>query len=209
MGLIRAMSTIHILLIDDHPMFRTGLNMVLQSSIPNAQVLEAGSLEEAMRCASQAPDVLLLDIQMEGVNGLAGIAPLKHKWPKTPIVILSADASTDTVQLALERGANAFISKADSTTAIIAIIEQMLHSEPATHMSTGVRREGASQFRLTARQCEVLDLLSQGFSNRVIGQRLGLSENTVRGHVQSLLVLLRASSRSEAVFEARRQGLLG
>ncbi len=124
------MSPVNILLIDDHPMFRAGLNMVLQSCIPGAQVMEAGSLKEAMSTA-KAPDVLLLDIQMEGVNGLAGIAPLKHKWPKTPIIILSSDASAETVRMAMERGASAFISKADRTETILATIEQALHAEPA------------------------------------------------------------------------------
>lgn len=202
------MSPVNILLIDDHPMFRAGLNTVLQSCIPSAQVMEAGSLKEAMSCTAKTPDVLLLDIQMEGVNGLAGIAPLKHKWPKTTIIILSADASAETVRIAMERGASAFISKADRTETILATIEQALHAEPAAKTPVRGGLAKASGLLLTARQCEVLDLLCLGLSNRVIGQRLGLSENTVRGHVQSLLIMLRASSRSEAVFEARRQGLV-
>lgn len=201
------MSPVNILLIDDHPMFRAGLNTVLQSYIPSAQVMEAGSLKEAMSTA-KAPDVLLLDIQMEGVNGLAGIAPLKHKWPKTTIIILSADASAETVRIAMERGASAFISKADRTETILATIEQALHADPAAKTPVTGGLVKAPGLRLTARQCEVLDLLCLGLSNRVIGQRLGLSENTVRGHVQSLLIMLRSSSRSEAVFEARRQGLV-
>ena len=202
------MPTIHILLIDDHPMFRTGLNMVLQSSIPNAQVQEAGSLEEAMRCASQAPDVLLLDIQMEGVNGLAGIhrsntsgrrhrssffppmrrrTPCNWRWNAEPIFHLQS---------------------------------RQHHGDYRHHRTDAALRAGNPHVRRSAPRrrfpipADRAPVRSAGFAEPGILQPDNRAttrpvENTVRGHVQSLLVLLRASSRSEAVFEARRQGLLG
>jgi len=192
-----------ILLIDDHALFRSGLSMVLRSDIANVQVLEAGSLEEAMRNPMNAPNMLLLDIQLQGLNGLDGIALLKRKWTQTPIVMLASDATQDTMRRALERGATAFISKAETTGKILAVIRQVLCRETAAEKP--VEKEAP---RLTPRQCEVLDLLCQGLSNKVIGKRLGLSENTVRWHVQALLAFLQVASRSEAAYAARRSGLV-
>jgi DNA-binding NarL/FixJ family response regulator len=192
-----------ILLIDDHALFRSGLSMVLRSDIANVQVLEAGSLEEALRNSLDAPDVLLLDIQLQGLNGLDGIALLKRKWPQTPIVMLASDATQDTMRQALERGAAAFISKAEATSKILASIKQVLHRETVVE-----KRVETEMPRLTPRQCEVLDLLCQGLSNKVIAKRLGLSENTVRWHVQALLAFLQVASRSEAAYAARRNGLV-
>jgi DNA-binding NarL/FixJ family response regulator len=197
------MSPTTILLIDDHALFRSGLSMVLRADIANVQVLEAGSLEEALRNSMNAPDVLLLDIQLQGLNGLDGIELLKRKWPQTPIVMLASDTTQDTMRRALERGAAAFISKAEATSKILAIIKQVLRMETVAE-----KRVETKTLRLTPRQCEVLDLLCQGLSNKVIGKRLGLSENTVRWHVQALLAFLQVASRSEAAYAARRSGLV-
>ncbi|WP_211455424.1 response regulator [Collimonas antrihumi] len=198
------MFPLSILLIDDHAMFRSGMAMVLRSGIANIDVFEAASLEEAMRSPIEAPAILLLDIQLQGLNGLECIAVLQRKWPQVSIIMLSADATPTTVRLALERGAVAFVSKADTATNILAIIEQVLRKEP----TAGISGNTPPEPHLTPRQCEVLDLLCQGLPNKTIGKRLGLSENTVRGHVQALLSFLQVSSRSEAAFAARRSGLV-
>ncbi|RZL89128.1 MAG: response regulator transcription factor [Variovorax sp.] len=201
-----------ILLIDDHALFRCGLRMVLTTGIPDLEVQEAASLEEAMRSPMQAPALVLLDIQLHGLNGLEGIALVKRKWPQVPVIILSSHAEPQTVGLALERGATTFVSKADSAANILAVIDQVRRGEPfasSAQASTAAGRgDAASQQRLTPRQCEVLDLMCQGLSNKVIGRRLNLSENTVRGHVQAVLAALQVSSRSEAGFAARRRGLV-
>lgn len=201
-----------ILLIDDHALFRCGLRMVLTTGIPDAVVAEAASLEEAMRGPIEEPALVLLDIQLHGLNGLEGIALVKRKWPGAAVVILSSDAGTHNVRQARERGAVAFVSKADTADNILSIIDQLRRGQPVLafpdRMSAQSDDGEASQQRLTPRQCEVLDLLCQGLSNKVIGRRLNLSENTVRGHVQAVLAALQVSSRSEAGFAARRRGLV-
>lgn len=203
------MSPTNVFLIDDHAMFRSGLGMVLRSGMANVQVLEADSLEDAMRCAINTPDVLLLDIQLQGLNGLEGIALLMRKWPQTPIVMLSSDAAPKTRQQALERGAAAFVSKAETADNILAVINKVLCKETAAPNLAETERFPMAQPLLTPRQCEVLDLLCQGLSNKVIGQRLGLSENTVRMHASAVFKSLQVTSRSEAAFVARQQGLVG
>lgn len=206
---------LHILLIDDHALFRSGLRMIIESRFEGAEVLEAGSLEQALalEMAACPPHVVLLDIRLPGLNGLECIALLKRRWPDVPIVMLSSDASNTTVRQALERGAAGFVSKADKPDAIAAALRACLVSGEATGVSTTDSAPlgpavGKPQSELTPRQCEVLVLLGQGLPNKSIARKLDISENTIRGHVQSLLVAFGANSRSEAVYIARRQGLL-
>lgn len=200
-----------ILLIDDHALFRCGLRMVLTTGIPDAVVTEVASLEDAMRGLIDEPALVLLDIQLHGLNGLEGIALVKRRWPAAVVVILSSDAGAQNVRMAHERGAAAFVSKADTADNILAVIDQLRRGLPVVSASGVLAQPGggdASRQLLTPRQSEVLDLLCQGLSNKVIGRRLNLSENTVRGHVQAVLAALHVSSRSEAGFAARRRGLV-
>jgi DNA-binding NarL/FixJ family response regulator len=201
-----------ILLIDDHTLFRSGLRLVLQAAIANVEVLEAASLEQAVRTASSPPSLVLLDIQLQGVNGLEGLGLFKQRWPGVPVVMLSSAAEPESVRQALSRGAAAFVSKADTAEKIIQVIEQAL-SGMLPDANDGLARifplDTAPRPRLTPRQCEVLDLLCEGLSNKVIARRLELSEFTVRGHVQAVLGLLGVSSRSQVMFAARRSGLIG
>jgi DNA-binding NarL/FixJ family response regulator len=200
-----------ILLIDDHALFRCGLRMVLAAGIADVEVAEAASLEEAMRAPMESPALVLLDIQLHGLNGLEGIALVKRKWPEAAVVILSSDVAHHNVRLALERGALAFVSKAEPADKILAVIDQLRRGLPVAAASSALvpasEGDGSRQL-LTPRQSEVLDLMCQGLSNKVIGRRLNLSENTVRGHVQAVLAALQVSSRSEAGFAARRRGLV-
>lgn len=205
------MTTTNILLIDDHAMFRSGLRMVLGARMTEAEIFEAGTLSEATDKAPEKIDVILLDINLPGLNGLDGIALLKRKWPMAPVVVLSSQDNPETVRDALARGAVRFISKADTADRIVALLNRVLRGEyAAPEVQTGENGEALDiPQHLTPRQCEVLDLLCQGMSNKLIARRLSLSENTVRGHVQAVLVFLEVSSRSEAVFAARRRGLVG
>ncbi len=196
-----------ILLIDDHAMFRSGLAVLLHSGFADLQVHEAATLDEALHSPAEAPDVLLLDIFLRGLNGLDGIALLRRKWPQTPIIMLSSDAAPQTVSQALVRGAVAFVSKENTADNILSVVRQVLGQTPqAEPPPDGVPPGEAA--RLTPRQLEVLDLLCQGLPNKSIGRRLDLSENTVRWHVQAILAFLQVSTRSEAAFAARRQALI-
>jgi len=194
-----------VLVIDDHALFRSGLEMVLASGIEGLQVGQAASLEEVMRGGDPAPGLVLLDIHLKGLNGLEGLALLRRKWPRTPVVMVSSDDTPDTVREAMERGAAAFVSKDDTADSIVSVIEPLLRGAPPAQLRPVAAAEA---HRLTPRQCEVLDLMCQGLSNKAIGRRLALSENTVRGHVQATLAFLQVSSRSQAAFAARRLGLV-
>jgi len=193
-----------ILLIDDHALFRCGLRMVLQTDRRNDAIYEADSLAEALQLSIDGPSVLLLDVQLHGVNGIDGMSLLKRKWTDVPIIVLSADTSDATRRQATSRGALAFVSKADSAEHILSVIARVLDAPSGPQAQAVASQEKSA---LTPRQFEVLDLLSQGLTNKAIGRRLDLSENTVRVHVQAILTALDVDNRSEAAFAARRRGL--
>jgi len=204
------MMTIRLLVIDDHSLFRSGLRVVLGANMPHAEVIEAGSLNEAMQVEVEKIDAILLDIKLPGLSGLEGIALLKRKWPLTPILILSSQDEPETVRLALARGATRFISKAETSDNIVAMINRILRGDLSNTGGPEVGGEAMGlHHHLTPRQCEVLDLVCQGMSNKLIARQLALSEHTVRGHVQAILSFLQVSSRSEAAFAARQRGLVG
>ena len=202
------MPLLHLLLIDDHALFRSGLRLVLLQGMADVAVLEAASLEQAVRTTDEPPALVLLDIQLQGVNGLEGLWLLRQRWPQVPVVMLSSIATPDTIAQALARGAAAFVSKGDTPDKIIAVIRHTLaHLQQPPLANSAPTKPSVP--RLTPRQCEVLDLLCEGLPNKLIARRLQVSEFTVRGHVQAVLGLLGVNSRSQATFAARQNGLIG
>lgn len=198
-----------ILIVDDHALFRSGLRLVLRADLPKATIIETSSIHETIHNIETVPDIILLDIELDGLNGLEGIPLLKRKWPLTPIIMLSSDASSSTLQSAMSRGANAFVTKADTANTILSTIEQTLNTtSDNTNAHKPLSSSGLSGARLTARQYEVLDLLNKGMSNKVIARELSCTENTVRGHVQAILLFFQVASRSEAVYAAKQQGII-
>ena len=207
--------TTHVLLIDDHALFRSGLEMVLAAGLPDVQTDQVASIEEAMQAAVTTPDIVLLDVQLQGLSGLAGIALVKRRWPQALVVMLSSIVEPRTVREALRSGAAAFLSKADTASSIVSVIAALMRGDAVAHSSSGSADSqpadlvgGVAPPRLTPRQLEVLNLMCQGLSNKLIGRKLNMSENTVRGHVQATLAFLGVSSRTEAAFVARRNGLV-
>lgn len=201
--IIRAMTSPCILLIDDHAILLDSMRMLLEARIDGAQVVAATSLSEAV-IAEVMPDAIVLDIMLSGVSGLEGLASLQRKWPQARIVMLSSQDDTDTRQQALARGAVGFVSKIEAGEQIVEAIDNALRGVASVPQA----RPFTAQQYLTPRQCEVLDLLNQGLTNKVIAKKLALSDNTVRRHVQDIFAFFGVASRTEAVFAARRQGLV-
>jgi DNA-binding NarL/FixJ family response regulator len=200
-----------ILIVDDHALFRSGLRLVLETEFPDANILEAGSIHDAINSASFNPSIILLDIALNGLNGLDGIALLQRRWPAIKIVMLSSDTSVSTSQLALELGAVAFVTKAETAKKILAVIKDVdtaLCNNLNNKFKAKEEPVGDAYLRLTVRQCEVLDLLAKGLSNKVIARELGCAENTVRGHVQAILAFFNVTSRTEAAYAAKVRGII-
>ncbi len=192
-----------ILIIDDHALFRSGIVSMLSTAFDEIPVLDSPSLHEALAIVAVVPTIVLLDIQLPGIGGLEGMGLLQQRWPAARIVVVSGLDLPDTVSTALAQGACAFLSKTDRPERMMTVLREMLAR------SSAAPRAGAALCpTLTPRQAEVLTLVGRGLSNKMIGRNLGLSEHTVRGHVQGLLSVLGVTRRAEAVFKAQQFGLI-
>ncbi|WXL26196.1 response regulator transcription factor [Ectopseudomonas mendocina] len=201
--------TTHILLIDDHALFRSGISMVLAAGMGDVKISEAESLEQALLLSDDCFDLVLLDHQLGGLNGLDGISLLKRRWPEAKVLMVSAIQDAHIQKEAMDRGAQGFINKAENPARMLELLAQVLAGHlPAPAMPTRSSPSTTATIRLSPRQTEVLELLCLGLPNKLIGRRLHLSENTVRGHVQAILQAMQVSSRSEAAFVARLMGLI-
>ncbi|MGE8368722.1 response regulator [Cupriavidus sp.] len=213
----------HLLLIDDHTLFRTGLRLVLADSPSVASIIEAGSVMGAVEAhRGAAVDIILLDIQMPGLNGIEGVKVLRRHFPVARILIVSGTSGLETIPAEVRKEIAGFLPKsADSVQIEVAIAACQQgdtyfmpaptgdsHDNPdgsPNGTASGIAYQSSS---LTPRQLEVLEQLSQGRSNKIIAHHLGLSENTVRVHVAAILDHLGVVSRVEAVLEAQRRGLV-
>lgn len=203
------MQDIQVLIVDDHALFRTGLQMILTEFGGIEFVHEAGSVAEATSFNNEFVSIILLDIQMPGLNGLEGIKILKEKFEDIPIIVLSASQEESDIQEASQLGAQGFLNKTAKADSILSAISKVLKGD--THFPVQQRSRTVKEKRteeLTARQLEVLTLLCEGKPNKLIARELDLSENTVRVHVSAILSVLNVSSRSEAMLVAQKQKLI-
>lgn len=200
----------HILVVDDHALFRTGMKMILLQVGNASEVSEASSIKEAFTFVDRKPDVILLDIHLPGINGIDGIKPLRDKFANTPIIILSASNDPTAVVEAKKLGAAGFINKASIAEDMVASISKVLDGETCFSDDIdfdNVNGSNSLSNALTPRQIEVLIYLCEGKPNKLIARELDMSENTVRVHVSAILHTLGASNRTEAILIAQKEGI--
>lgn len=193
----------HILIVDDHGLFRSGLRLILETHFAGFSVTEAGAPEDALAIAGSNPALILLDVILNNANGLDSFQGLRAKWPLSPVIVVSADDRAETKDRALALGAAGYVSKSSGGCILLDVVADVLglSAEPASAGSSGNKL-------LSARQLQVLNLMRQGLSNKRIAKQVNLSEFTVRGHVQSIFRILGVNSRSAAVFNAHKAGLI-
>ena len=208
-----------VLVVDDHPLFLSGIRGVLESLADDVSVLEAGSAEDAIEHIQRAPDIdfICLDLQLPGLNGIEFLAELRKRRVPAPVVILSALESPNVIHCALKAGANGYISKTTARDELVTGLETIARSG---HYVSPILRRRLDNFRagfgtadeggvnLTRRQRQILDLLASGLSNPEIAGQLNIAESTVKGHLATLYALLDAETRTACLAEARRLGLL-
>jgi len=200
----------HILIVDDHTLFRTGMKMILTQVGEAAGISEASSIKEAFDFNESGVDIILLDIHMPGLNGIDGIKPIRDKFSNVPIIILSASSEKSDMQKAKELGASGFMNKSALAEEIVSSINHVLDGSscfPDDVDSADYSAEKSLSSALTPRQVEVLIYLCEGKSNKLIARALEMSENTVRVHVSAILTTLGAVNRSEAILIAQREGI--
>jgi DNA-binding NarL/FixJ family response regulator len=189
-----------VLVIEDHALFRAGLSLAIKT-LSHIDVLEAVNVEQAL-AYNITPALVLMDVELTGMNGLDAIAIVAKQWPSAGIIMLSAHDSNENKIQATTAGAVAFLSKSDSADMILAAIGKAVNHITADMSQTDPK------IVFSERQLEVLRLMANGMSNKAIGNVLNISENTVRWHVRALLGTLNASTRTEATFAALRLGVI-
>nr|WP_239542123.1 response regulator transcription factor [Microbacterium aurum] len=205
------------LVVDDHPIVRAGLVAVLAEE-PGLEIVgEAADGDEAVRIAAEThPDVVLMDLRMPGVDGVAATARLAAGEAGTPaprVLILTTYETDEQILAAVEAGAGGYLLKAAPRAEIVAAIRSVAAGQSALSPQVAVRlvermRRPAAEPVLTPRELDVLRRVAQGRSNRQIGVDLGIGEATVKTHLQKAFDKLDAPDRTRAVTRAMELGLL-
>lgn len=204
------MKSKHILIIDDHALFRTGMKMILTQVGEASGISEASSIKEAFEFTEHDIDLILLDIHLPGVNGIDGIKPLRDKFAGVPIIVLSASNDPSSIAQASKLGASGFLNKASMAEQMVTSINTVLAGGTcfdADAEDQAFEPNKSLSNTLTPRQIEVLIYLCEGKPNKLIARELEMSENTVRVHVSAILNALGASNRTEAILIAQREGI--
>jgi DNA-binding NarL/FixJ family response regulator len=208
---------IRVLVADDHPMLREGLVAVLATQPDFEVVGEAADGSEVVRLAKKLqPDVILLDLEMPGVDGVAALERLRNAGSEARAVVFTAYDTDERILGALRAGAQGYLLKGASRAEIFdairvvnsggSLLQPVVTSKLLESMSRDEQREEIEP--LTPRELEVLALLARGQKNAEIAGRLFISERTVKFHVSSILAKLGAGNRTEAVALATRRGLI-
>lgn len=204
-----------VLLVDDHPVVREGLRLLLQTLL-SLDVVEASSGEEAVSLAAgRGFDVVLLDARMPGNDGIWTLKQLKESHPTLPVLMLSTYDTEEYVDQSLAAGAAGYLLKEASSQQLAEAIETAvsrggvyLHPAVAQRVLQRGRSRGQDSQRLSERELEVLQLLASGSTNDDIATALFISEKTVKSHLSSIFRKLGVSNRTQAASKAIREKLV-
>ena len=208
---------IRVLVADDHPMLREGLVAVLDTQQDFEVVGEAADGSEVVRLAERLnPDVILLDLEMPGMDGVAALEKLRSADSEARTIVFTAYDTDERILGALRAGARGYLLKGASRTEIFdairtvhaggSLLQPVVTNKLLQTMSRKERREETEP--LTPREIEVLGLLALGLQNKEISSRLFITERTVKFHVSSLMHKLGAENRTETVTIAAQRGLI-
>ncbi len=215
-----APDVVRVVVVDDHQVVRAGLRMLLSRFPDLVLVGEAGDGEQALAVvAREVPDVVLMDLSMPVMDGVAATARLAAEHPEVPVVALTTFADRDHVTAAIDAGAVGYLLKDADPEALAGAIRAAARGESpldprAARMLLGRRREQAPTLAggsgtgvpLSARELEVLALVGQGLSNRLIARRLGIAEKTVKAHLTNVFAQIGVTDRVQAALWWQRHG---
>ena len=211
------MSTVKVLIVDDHEIVREGLRTVLRQEKDVEVVGEAGDGERAFAMArSLSPDVVLMDLVMPGMDGLEALKRIRQACPHTQVVVLTNLASDQTVRDAIASGAVGYLLKDVMKSELMQAIRNAqlgrpsLHPEAQRHLMRRVSTPGERSLAddLTPRERTVLERIAHGRSNKQIASELQLTEGTVKGYVSAVLDKLGVDDRTQAALYAVKHGLV-
>jgi DNA-binding NarL/FixJ family response regulator len=211
------MTTIRVLVVDDHSVVRSGLRRVLDAEPDIETVGEAPNAERAVfEAMEHKPDVVLMDVVMPGKSGIEGTPAVLQAVPETRVLVLSMQDDPRYVREAFEAGARGYVLKEAADTEVVAAVRAVAAGERYVHPALGARliaaeaeeRRRAEADPLSDREREVLSLLALGHTNQEIAQKLFISVRTAETHRAHIMQKLRLSSRAELVRHALAEGLL-
>lgn len=210
---------ITVMIVDDHAVVRHGLRTFLEAAGGFAVVGEAGSGAEAvLMVADRAPDVVLMDLVMPGMDGVQATRMVKTQSPRSQVIVLTSYHEDEQIFPAIRAGALSYLLKGMSLPELTDAIRKAARGEAVMHPHVaarlvqelnGVPRETRMLYTtLSEREHEVLRLIAQGCTNAIIAERLVVSEQTVRSHVHNILSKLHLADRTQAAVYAWRTGLM-
>jgi two-component system, NarL family, response regulator LiaR len=206
---------IKVMLVDDHAVVRSGLGAVLMTYDDMELVGEAGNGEEAVQlCEKLQPDVVLMDLLMPVMDGVAATAAIRKRWPQVNVIALTSFKEKEMVEGALKAGAMSYLLKNVSANELVMAIrgavtgQPRLSPEAAQVLIQDIKEPAALTYDLTDREKEILALMVEGLPNNAIADKLVVSQSTVKFHVSNILSKLGVTSRTEAVALALKQHLV-
>ena len=201
---------IRILIVDDHPVVRTGLTSMLGTQESFEVVGAASSGEEALALIKQqTPDLMLLDLRMPGMNGIDLLRAMQAFVSPPRVIVLTSFETDEDVYRAVQAGAHGYLLKSTMQQEMVAAIRAVHQGK--RHIPSRIASRLAQRMSrpaLTARELEILEMLAKGLTNKQIGAVFQISGNTARNHVNSILEKLEAADRTEAVSTAIQQGII-
>jgi DNA-binding NarL/FixJ family response regulator len=207
--------SVRVLVVDDHEVVREGLAASLAADGRFEIVATAASGSQAVLQAGRAcPDLALIDFRLPDMSGDRLCREIRGRSGRTAVIVLSSYVSEDTVRSAMDAGAAAYVSKAAGLAELRATLEEVVASDPAVHEPVIVRQlhelvaRRKQDLRITPQQERVLELAADGMTYREVGERLFISESTVRFHMQKLKVRFGARTKTDLIAKAIRSGLI-
>jgi two-component system NarL family response regulator len=204
------MEPIRILIIDDHPVVRAGLRSMLGTQSDLEVVAAAASGEEALALMGvQELDLVLLDLRMPGMSGVETILEIKRARCKARVIILTSFETDEDIYRAVQAGAQGYLLKDTSLKEMVEAIKTVHAGRRYLPRDIAARlAERMMRANLTSRELEILKMLSKGLTNKQIGHALGISDNTAKNHVNSIIEKLEVSDRTEAATTAIQRGII-
>jgi len=217
---------ISVMIVDDHPLFRQGLRRVIEAEDDMEVIIEVGDGEEALRLAQKmVPDVIMMDVNIPTINGLQVTRSLKANLPNIGVIMLTAYHDDEQIFHAIKAGAGAYYPKDVTPRKLIEAIRQVSEGNYVIDDNVLAKSQVASwllkQFEqmstfggspedlfvpLSPREMEILQLIARGYSNKEIAHELGISRQTVKNHMTSILRKLSVNDRTQAALYALRRG---
>lgn len=207
------MPTTRVAIADDHPLMRAALKEAVRARIAGVEIEEASSISalDTLLSSVSGIDVILLDLRMPDSKGFSALVQLRTRFPDVPVIVVSAIEDAEAIDRAIVLGASGYILKSAPVETVGKTVTDVLEGKivrPATRPSDSTAAEDLCQFRklrtLTPQQFNVLVMIAEGHSNKVVASLLEISESTVKAHITGILLKLDLQRRTQAALLAQR-----